>query len=1265
MRDSLSHRSSLIVIALLGLFGCTGSEHDAAPSPATASPQAAAAPKPARDDGIPPEHFDTILKEHYRGLGLIERYNFEEAAVAFGKVHELAPRWIPGSINLAIALMNQVGRDGVAMSRALQILDEVIARSPDNLHAHFCRGLIYETTGLLIQAHADFRFVTEKDPSDAHAWYKRGLTVDVDTASTVGRGGETSPIEERRDEQLADFKRALECNPYLSAVVYKLAFAYRQMGDQDRTRKLIDLWKQLEKGRDGIRVGEELSNIYGDQGRYARVINPLAEQAALSTPFRPPHFDPPIPLNVHLAERERWVTSADFAGRLAVIGRARARFGAPVVAFDADGDGRTDLFLPASVAGPQGVRDALLLNRGEGAFEDATKRWGFPVDRAGLGAAAGDFDGDGRVDLVLTGIGEIHLLHNEGPGGFKDVTDIAGIIRAPALSLTARWLDLDQDGDLDLYVINYTGLNHLNRAFSEATPPGYPNSAYRNDGKPAPIPGVPPGDQAPKAMALYHPEKATGGLSIKMTPWPGPDALLGGDAPHTGLAMLDLDDDRDLDLVLASEGAAPQALLNDRLGQFHPASIQGLEPRVADAGLLVTELDKDGRPDLVTVDSAGKTTAWRNQCRRVGADLTIVFERWPCNVKGWRGALTGDIDLDGWPDLLGLSSSDGLPIPGWARNDGRRLSSMSLPLGPDGSEGGALQVVALADLVGDLLPDLLVIKEGDVPRLARNRGNGHHWLALRLAGKWASWGRLRSNPHGIGARIWLQGPHLDVTHDAAVPGIGLAQSCDPITLGLGTNDSAAVVRCRWPDGVNQCELNVPVDQPLTLVEKTHRVSTCPILFAWDGRRYQCVGDLLDGGGLGYYLAPGVWSVPDRDEAVAIDGNQLQMSDGTYHVIITEPMDEVAYLDHLTLDVVDRPPGVSTTPDERFAAGDKRPTGQLVAWKTSVEPVRATDLSGHDLTETLRAWDRRSADGFKRLEGWNGYSEGHGIVLDFGNRLSGFDPSDRLFLCLAGWVEFPFSQTNYAASTAGIPLRLPVLERQQADGSWKLLEADPGCPSGLPKLSTLELTGKLDGPNCVIRLRTDLECYWDQAFVAILDPAPGIRVTSLPVARADLAYRGYTVETSPDGRMPMLYDYDTVVPMPLTRMSGHLTRYGDVTPLLRSDDDQLCLVGPGDEVRVEFDSKPAPSLPAGWTRSYVLRAVGYCKDADLFTATGDTVEPLPWRGMSSYPFGPEGQRPMDPAYEEYLRKYQTRSAGNGWQDGRGRQANAAPARKDAR
>ena len=110
----------------------------------------------------------------------------------------------------------------------------------------------------------------------------------------------------------------------------------------------------------------------------------------------------------------------------------------------------------------------------------------------------------------------------------------------------------------------------------------------------------------------------------------------------------------------------------------------------------------------------------------------------------------------------------------------------------------------------------------------------------------------------------------------------------------------------------------------------------------------------------------------------------------------------------------------------------------------------------------------------------------------------------------------------------------------------------------------------------------MECYYDQAFIAVRDRSAekALRVKSLPVARAVLGYRGYTREVSPDGEQPLLYDYDHVDPAPLARLSGKLTRFGDVARLLQADDDQLCLVGPGDELRVEFDGGGRSRASAG-------------------------------------------------------------------------------------
>ena len=245
-----------------------------------------------------------------------------------------------------------------------------------------------------------------------------------------------------------------------------------------------------------------------------------------------------------------------------------------------------------------------------------------------------------------------------------------------------------------------------------------------------------------------------------------------------------------------------------------------------------------------------------------------------------------------------------------------------------------------------------------------------------------------------------------------------------------------------------------------------------------------------------------------------------------------------------------------------------------------------------MTETLRHWDRRTVDAFRKRDGWIGYAEEHGIVLDFGDRLSRFSAADRLVLCLAGWVEYPYSQTNYAAATAGVALKPPAIERRRADGTL----GDHRAPRRLSRRPAPADDARPDRQahrpataSCGSRPTWNATTTRRSSPCATATAEASLRVTTLPVARAGLGYRGYTREISPDGRQPLLYDYDYVDPAPLARFSGKLTRYGDVAGLLQADDDQLCLVGPGDEVRLEFDAAGLPPLPPGWTRSYVLRS----------------------------------------------------------------------------
>jgi hypothetical protein len=207
--------------------------------------------------------------------------------------------------------------------------------------------------------------------------------------------------------------------------------------------------------------------------------------------------------------------------------------------------------------------------------------------------------------------------------------------------------------------------------------------------------------------------------------------------------------------------------------------------------------------------------------------------------------------------------------------------------------------------------------------------------------------------------------------------------------------------------------------------------------------------------------------------------------------------------------------------------------------------------------------------------------------------------------------------------------------------------------------TLDVTGKLTGPRCVVRLRTNMQVYWDQIFVAPLaeripaaslgkagSSARVVRAASLDVSEATLEARGCPQEYSPDGRLPTLYDHDRLASVPVSRLAGRLTRTGPVTELLRDRDDRFVIFGPGDEVTARFDARQLPPLPPGWKRSFVLRTWGYSKDCGPFTATGDTIEPLPFQGMTAYPYGPDEQYPRDRLHDDYQRRYNTRQVGSG-------------------
>jgi hypothetical protein len=171
----------------------------------------------------------------------------------------------------------------------------------------------------------------------------------------------------------------------------------------------------------------------------------------------------------------------------------------------------------------------------------------------------------------------------------------------------------------------------------------------------------------------------------------------------------------------------------------------------------------------------------------------------------------------------------------------------------------------------------------------------------------------------------------------------------------------------------------------------------------------------------------------------------------------------------------------------------------------------------------------------------------------------------------------------------------------------------------------------------------MQLHWDQIFFAQGDPEAEVHAHELEPSAADLHFRGFSRLYRKGGRYgPHWFDYSEVSTAPKWRdLTGSYTRFGDVLPLLLEADDMYEIKNAGDETTIEFDASSLPALKDGWTRDFLIHSVGWVKDGDLNTAHGQEVGPLPFHGMSAYPYGPEESYPSDEAHLQYLKKYNTR------------------------
>jgi len=671
-----------------------------------------------------------------------------------------------------------------------------------------------------------------------------------------------------------------------------------------------------------------------------------------------------------------------------------------------------------------------------------------------------------------------------------------------------------------------------------------------------------------------------------------------------GFAWADLDQDADPDAMFVDDAGLVQVFTNRQAGQFAVATAIPATSGVVAA--TVGDIDGDGTINIVALESNGsvRKASWIENTW-----IVAQIGYWAGFSGGEPGTgqlLVADLDNNGALDLV-ASSQSASHI--WLANQSQQLEA--LPMSPEA------QVFAAVDRNGDGRLDLAAIAMGRPAWLMGGGGTAmYHWKTIRPRGQ-ATAGDQRINSFGVGGQISVR---AGLTVQTQV------MSGTPVHFGLGARTGIDVARIVWPNGIAQAEFGTGVDD--VIVAEQRLKGSCPWVFAWDGSRMKFVTDFLWRSPLGLRInAQDTAGVTQTEDWVRIAGDQLRPRDGVYDVRITAELWETHFFDHVSLLVVDHPADTEMFVDERFLPSQP-PSLAPRAMKMLGSVADARDEQGQDVTASIAARDGKYLATFAR-GAYQGIAEEHFVEFALGPHSS----ADRLTLVASGWIYPTDSSINVAIGQGGVVkpsgVALEALDRQ---GTWSVVNADLGFPAGKNKTMLLDLSEVRHATR--LRLRTNLEIYWDALILASEVTAP-LRTKRLDVRDAELRYRGYSETTSLRGDAPETPNYERKagVTQRWRDLTGYHTRFGSVNALLSGVDDRYVIMNAGDEMRIQFAEQPAPE--AGWRRDFVLIGDGWEKDGDYNTGFSQTVLPLPSHDHPAYGQARHsGNLEDDPVYQRH-------------------------------
>ncbi|WP_232298919.1 CRTAC1 family protein [Granulicella tundricola] len=496
-----------------------------------------------------------------------------------------------------------------------------------------------------------------------------------------------------------------------------------------------------------------------------------------------------------------------------------------VAAFDYDNDGLLDLFFTNGAAIPSlektdaSFSNRLFHNNGDGTFTDVTVKAGVAGLGYSMGVAAGDFDHDGYEDLYVTGVNHNQLLHNNGNGTFTDVTAKAGVLGNVAgvgksWAVTAGWFDYNNDGLLDLLVVNYLNYDIKTAAscsehkiITFCSPDdfkGLPNILYKNNGD-----GTFTDVSIPSHIADY----TNKGM---------------------GVAFADYDGDGRMDIFVSNDTFPNLLLHNNGDGTFTDEALNAgvayneMGRTVAGMGAEFRDLDNDGRPDIFHTAMFGDSfPLYKNLGEKQFDDATSSsgLTAPTSRMTAW-GVGAYDFDNDGYKDLFTANSAildNSLEVEhrpfllpnSLYRNLGNlRFADVSASAGGGFSVAAAHRGAAFGDFNNDGRVDIAVTVLNGSPEILMNHTvTQNHWLMLKLVG-------VKDNRDGLGTKVTITSSHGS-QYNQATTTVGYNSSSDKrVHFGLGDATVVDRIELSWPTGIKQVLTHVKADQILTVTESS-------------------------------------------------------------------------------------------------------------------------------------------------------------------------------------------------------------------------------------------------------------------------------------------------------------------------------------------------------------------------------------------------------------------------------------------------------------